>query len=62
MKNETFFKMSIIPTIQMLETKIGMDYTRFENLNKFKYSDLEVYRDNLLIQYNNQYNNQFLNA
>jgi len=62
MKNETFFKMSIIPTIQMLETQIGIEYTRFEKLNKSKYSDLESYRNQLLIKYNNQFNNQFINA
>lgn len=62
MKNETYFKMSIIPTIQMLETQIGIEYTRFEKLNKFNYSHLEIYRNQLLIKYNNQFNNQFLNA
>jgi hypothetical protein len=62
MKHETFFKMNIIPTIQMLETQIGIEYTRFEKLNKSKYSDLESYRDSLLLRYNNKFNNQFLSA
>ena len=62
MKAETYFKMSIIPTIQMLETKVGYEYTRFEKLNKLPYKDLESYRDNLLTQYNYLFNSELANA
>ncbi|MDP8268229.1 MAG: hypothetical protein P9L97_05820 [Candidatus Tenebribacter davisii] len=45
-------KMSIIVTIQMLIEKINGNYTPFESLDAMSYADLEVYRDELIVEYN----------
>ena len=52
MKNETFFKMSIIPVIQMLQEKINNTLIPFNDLINLSYSELEIIRDNKIKEYN----------